>query len=295
MVQSFYRMISALAPRAGLRSRSAAASQQSDRDAVMTLALVNGRLLRDSGWVENQIVLIDSARIQQIVARDSDWSADTTYDLQGQTLLPGFIDMQVNGGGGVLFNDDPERRGDSPRSAPRTARFGTTGFLPTLISDDLDVVSRAPTPRSRCGDRSRACRACWASTSRADSSIAHRRGVHDATRSALARRGCVRAALPRCKRGGTLVTLAPETHDAGDHRASWPTRGVIVSAGHTNAHATLKCAPRLDQRADAASRTCSTRCRRSRSREPGAVGAALDDDGQLVRHHRRRPPRPSGR
>lgn len=73
----------------------------------MTLALVNGRILRDSGWAENQVVLIEGNHIARIVARDDEWTADRTYDLRGQTLLPGFIDVQVNGGGGVLFNDDP--------------------------------------------------------------------------------------------------------------------------------------------------------------------------------------------
>ena len=57
-------------------------------------------------------------------------------------MLPGFIDTQVNGGGGVLFNDDPSV--DSIIEIGRAhRRFGTTGFLPTLISDDLDVVSNA--------------------------------------------------------------------------------------------------------------------------------------------------------
>ncbi len=59
----------------------------------MTLALVNGRPLRDSGWVEDEVVLHRGARIQQIVARDSNWRADSTCDLHGQTLLPGFIDV----------------------------------------------------------------------------------------------------------------------------------------------------------------------------------------------------------
>jgi len=73
----------------------------------MTLALVNGRILRDSGWTENQVVLIVGSHIADIVARDDYWTADQSCDLQGNMLLPGFIDVQVNGGGGVLFNDEP--------------------------------------------------------------------------------------------------------------------------------------------------------------------------------------------
>ena len=61
-------------------------------------------------------------------------------------LAPGFIDVQVNGGGDVLFNDTPTAEGiDAIAAAHR--RFGTTGLLPTLISDTHDEDAR----RHRCG------------------------------------------------------------------------------------------------------------------------------------------------
>ncbi|KPN75913.1 N-acetylglucosamine-6-phosphate deacetylase [Shewanella sp. LC6] len=58
------------------------------------------------------------------------------------TLVPGFIDVQVNGGGGALFNTSPtvaciETIGKAH------ARFGTTGFLPTLITDNVQVMAKA--------------------------------------------------------------------------------------------------------------------------------------------------------
>jgi N-acetylglucosamine-6-phosphate deacetylase len=54
-------------------------------------------------------------------------------------LVPGFIDVQVNGGGGILFNDAPTV--ETIATIGRAHRqFGTTGFLPTLLSDDLSVV-----------------------------------------------------------------------------------------------------------------------------------------------------------
>src|SRR5690606_12622874 len=61
------------------------------------------------------------------------------HDLAGQRLAPGYIDLQVNGGGGVLFNDMPTVEGIAAIGAAHR-RYGTTGFLPTLISDDLSVV-----------------------------------------------------------------------------------------------------------------------------------------------------------
>ena len=61
---------------------------------------------------------------------------------RGAVLAPGFIDAQVNGGGGVLLNDEPTVDGIG-RIAAAHRRFGTTALLPTLISDRRDVMRRA--------------------------------------------------------------------------------------------------------------------------------------------------------
>src|SRR4029450_12617740 len=87
------------------RSRSSAVSQQGDRDSVMLTALINGRVMLDSGVVEGRCVLLQADRIVDVV-RDTDPRCRDARrrDLGGMLLLPGFIDTQVNGGGGVLFN-----------------------------------------------------------------------------------------------------------------------------------------------------------------------------------------------
>lgn len=58
------------------------------------------------------------------------------------TLVPGFIDVQVNGGGGALLNADTSVDCIETIGSAH-AKFGTTGFLPTLITDDVDVMHRA--------------------------------------------------------------------------------------------------------------------------------------------------------
>lgn len=58
------------------------------------------------------------------------------------TLVPGFIDVQVNGGGGALFNGEPSVKCIETIGRAH-AKFGTTGFLPTLITDNIDVMGRA--------------------------------------------------------------------------------------------------------------------------------------------------------
>ena len=89
----------------------------------MTTALVNGRVLPDDGFVDGRAVLLEGGRIVDVVARAPTRAADARSGAicDGKLLLPGFIDTQVNGGGGVLFNDEPSveairehRRGASP-------------------------------------------------------------------------------------------------------------------------------------------------------------------------------------
>ena len=127
----------------------------------MVTALVNGRVLQADGFAKGQAVLVEGDRIAAIV-RESDARGATRVDLRGGLLLPGFIDVQVNGGGGSLFNES--RDVDTIRRIGAAHRnFGTTGFLPTLISDDLAVVDEA-------------MRAVSGSTSRARSSTRPARG-----------------------------------------------------------------------------------------------------------------------
>lgn len=238
----------------------------------MTLALVNGRLLRDSGWVEDQVVLIEGARIQQIVARESDWTADSSFDLRGQTLLPGFIDVQVNGGGGVLFNDDPSVA--SIREIGRAhRRFGTTGFLPTLISDDLDVVSRAVKAAQDAIEAG--VPGVLGIHIEGPFLNEARKGVHDETKLRWLDEDAL-GLLTSLKGGKTLITLAPERTTPHIIR-KLADAGVIVSAGHTNgSYAEIRAA--LDHGLSGFTHLFNAMSQLS-GREPGAVGAALDDEG----------------
>ena len=108
----------------------------------MRHALVNGSILIDGHFHAGKALLIEGNRIAAILP-DADVPADVAQrDLGGDRLVPGFIDTQVNGGGGVLFNDAPTVEGIAAIGAAHR-RFGTTGFLPTLISDDLAVIRQA--------------------------------------------------------------------------------------------------------------------------------------------------------
>ena len=88
-------------------------------------------------------VIIDGGRIACDLPTEEEVPAGAeAFDLGGNTLVPGFIDTQVNGGGDRLFNDDPSVETIAAIGSAHR-RFGTTGFLPTLISDDAGKIAAA--------------------------------------------------------------------------------------------------------------------------------------------------------
>lgn len=235
----------------------------------MLAVLVNGRILTDAGVVDGKGLVIENGGIAALVDV-ADAPADAAiHDLQGGWLVPGFIDTQVNGGGGVLFNDAPTVETIAAIGAAHR-RFGTTGFLPTLISDDLAVVDQAM----------RATEAAIAAGVPGVLGIhiegpflnAKRKGIHDAGKFRVMDDAALEL-LGSLKSGKTLVTLAPET-TTPDMIRRLTDSGVIVAAGHTNAaYGTMR-------KALAAGLTGFTHLFNAMSpltsREPGAVGAALE-------------------
>jgi N-acetylglucosamine-6-phosphate deacetylase len=194
-------------------------------------ALLNGRILAGDGIVTGQTLLLADGRIEAIApATDPRCRDAVSVDLEGHLLLPGFIDVQVNGGGGVLFNDDPSP--ESIRAIGAAHRqFGTTGFLPTLISDDLDTIAQAIAAVQASLDAHQPGTLGihiegpflnWA-----------RRGVHDPKHLRRLDKGVI-SLLQRLRGGRTVLTLAPEMTTT-DMIAQLAAGGILISAGHSDA------------------------------------------------------------
>lgn len=237
----------------------------------MKAALVNGRVLTPDGWRGGLAVLIENGRVVALVSsNDARVQRTETHDLHGHNLLPGFIDCQVNGGGGVLFNDQPTVEGIRAIAAAHR-RFGTTGLLPTLVSDSTAVMQIA--------------------IQAVDASIEHSvpgvLGIHvEGPYLAPARKGvhagqvlrtpdpAELALVTSLHRGCTLMTLAPERVPLEALR-SLVAAGVIVSAGHTAGdYAAIRRG--LDAGVRGFTHLFNAMSPLA-SREPGAVGAALED------------------
>ena len=237
----------------------------------MVVALVNARVLGDDGLMDGRCVLLEGERILDVVPEsDPRCQAAQRRDLGGKLLLPGFIDSQVNGGGGVLFNDAPSVAAIRAIGAAHR-RFGTTGFLPTLISDDLDVVARAIAAVQ--GAIEAGVPGVLGIHIEGPFLNVARKGVHDPAKLRELEPSAV-GLLTSLQGGRTLVTLAPEM-TTPEIIAALVKAGVVVSAGHTNAtYAEISAALRHGL-------TGFTHLFNAMSqltgREPGVVGAALDD------------------
>src|SRR3979409_2663914 len=98
-------------------------------------AISADRIFDGYRWHDDAVVVIDRGMVQCIGPRSQgagDWPIE--FMPPGTVLAPGFIDLQVNGGGGILLNDEPTA--DAMRAIARAhRRAGTTSCLPTLSSD----------------------------------------------------------------------------------------------------------------------------------------------------------------
>jgi N-acetylglucosamine-6-phosphate deacetylase len=228
--------------------------------------IFDGTAFRDGSLV------IEDGRIREILPPGSPLKGLTEQPLGGGILAPGFVDLQVNGGGGVMFNDAPTP--ETLRTiADAHAGLGATTILPTLITDTPDIT--------------RAAIAAAIATTRADTpgiaglhlegphlSVA-RKGAHDPrlirpmTDDDLNALTDAARQLPRL-----MVTLAPESVRPGQVSAL-AQAGILVSLGHSDADFDTARAY-----ADAGA-TCVTHLFNAMSqlanREPGLVGAALAD------------------
>jgi N-acetylglucosamine-6-phosphate deacetylase len=197
----------------------------------MTLhALVADTVFDGEALHRDHAVIIEGERIQRLLpSRELPGSLPVQRVPAGVWLAPGFIDVQVNGGGDVLFNNAPTAEGIAAIAAAHR-RFGTTGLVPTLITDTADKM--------------RAARAAVEAAMAREPGVLgihfegpflspDRPGVHDPS---LIRVPDVndREFLTRPSAGVTIVTLAPERMPPG-FIAALVQAGVRVCLGHSAA------------------------------------------------------------
>jgi N-acetylglucosamine-6-phosphate deacetylase len=237
----------------------------------MRQVLTNCELFDGERLLEGHAVVIAGELIEAVVPADRVAAERREIvDIGGRLLAPGLVDLQVNGGGGVLFNDEPTAEA-LQTIADAHRHYGTTAFLPTLISDDAEVMRRGiAAARSAMADGLAAVIGIHFEGPHLNPDY---RGVHDASRFRPLDADA-EALLGSLGAGCTLVTLAPETVPAaaiGRLRG----QGITVFGGHSAAS--------YEQTREAlAAGLCGfTHLFNAMtplvSRAPGMVGAALED------------------
>ncbi|RUW99839.1 N-acetylglucosamine-6-phosphate deacetylase, partial [Mesorhizobium sp. M8A.F.Ca.ET.059.01.1.1] len=231
--------------------------------------ITGARIFDGAEWHDDAAIVIEAGRISSIVPKHAGIDV-ATVDAHGLLLVTGFIDLQVNGGGGALFNGQPTLESIRQICAAH-ARFGTTALLPTLITDTRELKTEA----IKAGLRAKAA------------SVPGFLGLHlEGPHLSLARKGAHDPALIRpmekpdldellaCVRelGCLMVTLAPENATEEQVKAL-ADAGVVVSLGHTDASFETS---RTFAKAGARAVTHLFNAMSGVGhREPGVVGAAL--------------------
>ncbi|MDX2369431.1 MAG: N-acetylglucosamine-6-phosphate deacetylase [Colwellia sp.] len=224
------------------------------------------RLFDGQHFIDDQVLTITNGVISAI---DADIS---NVDIKAEGLVvPGFIDLQVNGGGGVLFNGSPSLDKLKIIIAAH-AKFGTTAMMPTLITDKIEVMVQAADAMAEV----------------IREKVPGIVGIHfEGPHLSLAKKGthCAELIRPiseaewlvlsRKDIGQVMITLAPETVSVHDI-SRMVELGIKVSLGHTNADFVTA------QKAVDAGATGFTHLFNAMSplqgREPGVVGCALLND-----------------
>jgi N-acetylglucosamine-6-phosphate deacetylase len=235
----------------------------------MSVALTGARVFDGTRLIDGQAVVIDGDTIVAVTP-ERDIPATTARRRIEGLLAPGFIDCQVNGGGGVLFNDEATVAGVAAIGRAHR-RFGTTGFLPTLITDE----------RHRMHDALRATETAIAAKVPGVLGVhlegpflnPERKGIHD-SRFMRAIDDEDIARIMAAHAGRILMTIAPEKVST-QTIARLAAAGIVLSAGHTTASFETIRAARD------AGLTGFTHLFNAMpplaGRHPGPVGAALDD------------------
>lgn len=238
-------------------------------------AITGARIFDGYDWHDEAALLIEFGHVSGIVSSDAIPAHAEVVRLNGGSIVPGFVDLQVNGGGGVLLNNGPSLASIRTICAAH-AQFGTTALLPTLITDTVPVNVAA----------------IAAGKAAAEQAVPGFIGLHlEGPHLSVARKGTHDPSLIRPMDDGDLarlieartflpnliVTVAAETATPAQVSAL-SEAGIVVSIGHSDAGLETTSAA-FDAGASMVTHLFNAMSQLG-NREPGVVGAALRN-GQI--------------
>ena len=234
-------------------------------------AITGARIFDGNLWHDDSALIVEGGKVAAIAAL-RDVPADARIvPMDGLSLVPGFIDLQVNGGGGVLLNEQHDVEGIRTMCAAH-ARFGTTGLLPTLITDNREVTAK--TIAAGLAAREAGVPGFLGLHLEGPHLSIARKGAHDPSLIRPMEQADLERTIAARKGLDTLLmTLAPE-NATNEQIAALHAAGVTVSLGHSDSsYATAAAA--VEAGAHMMTHLFNAMSQLG-NREPGMVGAALD-------------------
>jgi N-acetylglucosamine-6-phosphate deacetylase len=238
--------------------------RSSDDLTIAASQVFDGAAMRGPGSVR-----ISNGRIEDVCFGKLDASAPIRLPPDA-ILAPGFIDVQVNGGGGVLLNDQPTEAGVR-RIVEAHRKAGTTGCLPTLITDRTEVIEQLAAVAQACLKLP----GVLGFHLEGPALNRSRKGIHPESEIRTPNRRDLAAIRSFGSCGRSIVTLAPECVPAS-MIAELIGAGLRISAGHSEATA-AETAQAATLGVSGVTHLFNAMSQLS-AREPGLVGAALEDD-----------------
>jgi N-acetylglucosamine-6-phosphate deacetylase len=238
------------------------------------VALVGARVFDGARLIEGHAVVIDCGAIVAVVPEREVPASVNIRRVEG-LLAPGLIDSQVNGGGGVLFNSETTVAGIAAIGAAHRS-FGTVGFLPTLITDVREKMAEALTAT----EAAIAAKVPGVLGVHLEGPFLNpeRKGVHDPRLMRVIDANDV-ARITSARAGRIVMTIAPEKMPI-ETIGRLSAAGIVLSAGHTTASYDTLVAAR---KAGLSGFTHLFNAMPPLAgREPGPIGAALDDADAFV-------------
>jgi N-acetylglucosamine-6-phosphate deacetylase len=231
--------------------------------------LYGARIFDGEQMHDDCALVIDGESIQALTRFEDRPRGGEQVDFGGGVLSPGFVDWQINGGGGVLFNANPTVEGIAAIAAAHR-RAGVTAFLPTVVTDAPRVLDAALTTAREARERAPGALGIHVEGPFIDPK---RKGVHP-PEFIRPMRDEDADALTAARAGVMVVTLAPASVPL-EFVGRLVKAGIVVSLGHSDASAEEAQAV-FDAGASAVTHLYNAMSQLS-SRAPGVVGATLSD------------------
>lgn len=238
-------------------------------------AIINGKIFDGDKFLENKALVFENKKIINIVpmeALEERYPEAEVIDAKGGYVTPGFIDLQINGCGGVLFNDSVTR--ETLEIMNRTnLKYGCTSFTPTLITTGDENIINALELVGNMEDKED-IGVLGLHIEGPYISVA-KKGIHNPKFIRKMDEAMLNKIVEKGTKATTIITVAPE-NISGEYISTLANSGIKVALGHTNA--TYKEVEEKKIFGISLATHLYNGMSSFAHREPGAAGAVLDMD-----------------